>query len=170
MSAVTDRMVLRYAPEESFGEFASGGEAMRTLLITSENLTPQFNTIEDDTVIGTRRVRDLIRVGRHAEGDVNFNLIHGNVDDLLQGALCDSWESDVLSDSGERHSFAFEKHFQDVNEFWAMRGARIRTFGLNFALEDIIRGSFGVMGKGAVFSGATIGTGPPWEPCSTSPW
>jgi hypothetical protein len=157
----TDSMVMRYAVEESYGELASGGQAFQNLVITSETLTTQFNTIESEGVLGDRQLRDLVRVGTVAQGDINAELSYTALDDLLTGALCDAWLSNVIENGSDKVSFAFEKDFSDLTQFYAFRGCRVGGLQLNFELRRQIRAVIGVMGRGGVFAGSTIGTGAP---------
>lgn len=157
----TDSMIMRYAVEESYGVLASGGQALQNLVVTSETLTSQFNTIESEGVLGDRQLRDLVRVGAMAQGDINAELSYGALDDLLTGAFCDAWASGVLENGADKISFALEKDFSDVTQFYAFRGCRIGGLQINMELQQQIRAVVSVMGRGGVFAGATIGTGTP---------
>lgn len=156
----TDSMVMRYAVEESYGELASA-QALKNLVIVSETLTSQFNTIESEGVLGDRQLRDLVRVGTMAQGDLNTELSYAALDDLLTGALCDAWVSDVIENGSDKVSFAFEKDFADLTKYYAFRGCRVGGFRLNLDLQQQIRAVISVMGRGGVFADATIGTGTP---------
>ena len=157
----SDRMAMRYLREDSFG--VPGSKPLQTLLVTSETLTTNFTTIESETVIGDRQVRDLVRTGRLAQGDINFELIYGNLDDLLCGALANEWVSNVLENDSDLISFAFEKDFTDLGLLYAFLGCRVGGLTLNFAVQQQIRGTLSVMGKGGVFASASasIGAGSP---------
>lgn len=159
--ATSDRMAMRYIREDSFGVPASG--PLSTLVITSENLVPDFQTTESESTIGDRQVREVVRTGRMSQGDINFELIHGNIDDLLTGALADEWASDVLENASDMISFAFEKDFADIGVLYALLGCRVGGLSLNFPLADRITGALNVMGKGAAFESgsASIGVGTP---------
>lgn len=157
----TDSMVMRYAVEDVYGELASGGQALKNLVITSETLTSQFNTIESEGVLGDRQLRDLVRVGSMAQGDINAELSYAALDDILTGALCDSWLSGVIENGSDKVSFAFEKDFSDLTQFYAFRGCRVGGFQLNLELQQQIRAVISVMGRGGVFATSTIGTGSP---------
>jgi hypothetical protein len=161
--ATTDRMAFRYAIEDSYGELESGGTALQDLLITSETLTDELNIIESEVVLGDRQIHDLIRVGQVCRRNIVTELRHENLDDLLQGALAASWVSDTLENGSSKLSYAFEKHMQDIAQFFAFRGCRLGGIDLDFALQRIISATIPVLGRGGVFAGSTIGTGSPTE-------
>lgn len=56
-------------------------------------------------------------------------------------------------------SFTLEKEFSDVTEFISFAGARVDTWGLNFAPNAVVDGSFAFKAKTGVAAGATVGTG-----------
>lgn len=157
--AQTDRMAMRYIREDSFGVPASG--PLSTLLITSEDLTTNFTTTQSESVIGDRQVFELVRTGQTAQGSINFELIYGNIDQLLAGALANDWSTDTLENGNDLISFAFEKNFQDIGLIYAFLGCRIGGFSMNFPLTEKITGSVNVLGKAGILPSGSIGTGQP---------
>lgn len=159
-NALTDRMAFRYSRETVYG--ITDAVAMQTLLITSEDFTSAFPTVESESVTGERQVVDVVRVGSDGAGSANFELMYGNLDDLLEGAMCAEWDtSDSIENGNFLISFSIEKHFQDITQFQAFKGCRVGTMVLNFVPRQRITGSMALMGRGGVFNTVTIGTGSP---------
>lgn len=160
--ASTDRMALRYFVEGTYGETApSPAPTLSTLLIISESLTTNFDTVESEAVIGDRQVQDVIRVGKICEGEINTELEYSNLDDFFGGALAAAWSTDTLENGNALISYGIEKHMQDLGLFYRFAGCRVNTLSVQMALQSIITGSLGVMGKGGVFATSTIGDGSP---------
>jgi len=160
--ATTDAMAFRYFVESTYGDATpSPAPALNTLLITSESLTTNFDTVESEAVVGDRQVQDIVRVGQIGEGDINAELNYSNLDDLFQGALADEWLSNVLENSSTLISYGLEKDMTDLSKYYRFVGARVNTLSVNMALQSMITGTVGVMAKGGIFANATIGDGSP---------
>lgn len=161
MASSSDRMAFRYVRESSFGNPAS--EPAKTLLYTRESLTPQFEYFESETILGDRQVRGATRSGRTVSGDVDTELIYGNLDDLLEGALADTWSSDVLVNGSDLISFALEKDFQDVNIRTQFFGCRVGSLAVNMPIAAPITATVGFVGSSFLVpsGGTSIGVGQP---------
>lgn len=160
--ADSNTVALRYLAETTWG--TTPGSAMQNLRYTGESLTETEESTESAEIITDRQLRDVIRTGRSTSGGVNFELSYGTLDDLLQGALCDTWASNVLENGTERHSFTFEKEIvvdgSPSSHFLTIPGFRIGQMDLQFTLGSVITGSLSGMGKAMVSNSATAGTGP----------
>jgi hypothetical protein len=55
-----------------------------------------------------------------------------------------------------KKSYLVEKHFADINQFISFRGCRVGTWAMDVTAEQIITGSFGLLGAGAFPAGATV--------------
>jgi len=55
-----------------------------------------------------------------------------------------------------KYSYLVEKSFNDVTQFIHYRGMRVSTWAMNIEAEQIITGSFGLLGSRAVSQGTTI--------------
>lgn len=165
MGAITDRMAMRYLREDAIK--VPGSKPLKTLGITSESLTTQLDFTESETVIGDRQLQDTVKVAERVQGSIEFELLYGNIDDLLEGALANDWEgspvANVLENGDEDISFAFEKDFGDIGVLAQFLGCKIDTFGMTFPLREKITGSMSVLGSQGQFASgsASIGTGSP---------
>ena len=167
--ATTDNLAFRYFTETAYGEVNSPAPTLSTLLVVSESLTTNFETIESEAVVGDRQVADIVRVGKIAEGDINCELNFSNLDDLLTGALADTWESGVLENGSDLISFGLEKAMSDLSIYYAFLGARVNTFSCEMALQSMIKASIGVMAKGGAFGASSFGDGSPSAATSNEP-
>lgn len=165
----SNRMAFRYLKETVWG--TTPAAAMKTLRVTGESINDVTATTESQEIRSDRQLADIIRVGKSAAGDVNFELSYGTLDEFLEAALCSTWQTDqglagaeigtdLLENGTTKSSFSLEKQFEDLtNVFLSTKGFRINTLNLNFALRSVITGSFGGMGKRLVPAAASIGTG-----------
>lgn len=58
-----------------------------------------------------------------------------------------------------RKSYTLEKAFTDITQFISYRGMVVSNMNLNITANEIVTGDFGFMGKNAVISATTCGTG-----------
>src|SRR5262245_47091959 len=55
-----------------------------------------------------------------------------------------------------KKSFLVEKNFGDITQFISFRGMRVGSWSMNMEAEQIITGSFGLVGAGAFRAGTTV--------------
>lgn len=55
-----------------------------------------------------------------------------------------------------KKSYLFEKGFLDIDEYISFRGCRVGTWSMNVQAEQIVTGTFGIIGAGAFGAGSTI--------------
>lgn len=159
-AAQSDRVGLAYVEESSFGVFPSGPPTLKDLRITGETLGQDTQTTESQEIRPDRMTVETARTNISAAGDINFELSYGSFDDLLEGALCNSWATNVLTQGTEIHSYSFERSYEDLsNEFVKLVGMMVETFNLAVSAENLVTGSFGFMGKSEASATATGGDG-----------
>lgn len=134
----------------------------RKLRYTGDSLKHNRQNITSNEIRPDRNVADLVQVAGGAEGAVNFELSYGAFDDLIAAALCGSWNADKVKNGVEKHSFTLEKTYEQgtTDSFIRFTGAMVNTMSLNVAVQEIVTGSFGFMGKGgsvgtSIIAGAT---------------
>jgi hypothetical protein len=160
MSAEADRVALRYIREATYGETPSA--ALKTLRIVTESISDSIEYDQSEESVGDRQVLDLVKSGQVSSGEIAGELSFANLDDLLPGAFAGEWSTNVLANGAERISYSFEKDFQDLTDiYYAFRGMRIGSFGLDMEPRSKIRFSMGVEGLGGIRPVASIGTGSP---------
>lgn len=55
-----------------------------------------------------------------------------------------------------KYSYLFEKSFGDITQFISFRGMRVGTWSMNVEAEQIVTGTFGLVGAGAFRAGTTV--------------
>lgn len=89
----SNRVTVRYVEEGSWASTASAAPPMVELPLTSESLKSSVNTVISDTIRSDRNIQDVVIVGGGAGGDLGFELVYSDWDELLEGAL----QSDIVT-------------------------------------------------------------------------
>jgi hypothetical protein len=122
-----------------------------------------LNVVKDNFVSNEIRNDRQIVDSRHGlkriEGDINFELGYGYLDDFLEAALFGSWTTNVLKAGTTAKYFSIERAFNDVAQFMVFKGCMIDRLTLNVQPNAMITGSFGIVGKDVAVSGATVDAG-----------
>lgn len=129
-----------------------------------------FNDSGNGFVSGNIIVNQWIRVSGFTTAANNgyfkvSSVVAGKVV-VTGGTLVDEVAGDTVTIKGSmlkqgttRTSFTFEKEYPDITEFVAFTGMKVGQMNLTISPGSIINGSFSLMGKQALASGATVGTG-----------
>lgn len=137
--------------------------AFNLLRITGETLTANYETLISNEIRPDATVSDIRRTGVSVAGDVNFEL-HSDPDfDVMLGAaLRGAWATNTLKGGVLRPSYTFERKIvgSGGNAYMQFAGSRIGGMSLNLTPDEIITGSFRVMGTAhgaddAIITGAT---------------
>ena len=157
----SNRVGLRYIEEVTWNTLP-GTPTMAPIRFTGESLVPNVENITSEEIRSDRMVTDLIQVSRSNTGGFDFELSDGTFDTLLEGALFDDWNTDVLKNSTIEHSYSIEKALLDIDEYFLFKGMMVNSFSLTLATSSIAKGSFDFLGSGAtlaqVTNAATIST------------
>ena len=130
----------------------------QNLRYTGEGFNFDTETVKSNEIREDRNVADLIRVGRSASGNFDFELSYGTYDSILESALFGAWTADVLKNGNTEKSFSFEKKFETgaTDAFLRYVGCFANEFSLNAEAGQILTGSFGFIGKGGTVGSAII--------------
>jgi len=100
----TNRVLLAYVEESTFGVTPSGPPTLQNMRYTQESLVQATEVVQSQEIRSDRQVPDHVRTGIRAEGDIGLELSYGAYDDLLQAALQSAdWsaeESVAAADTG----------------------------------------------------------------------
>ena len=145
--------------ETTFGVTPSTPE-MTQLRHTSCSLVLSKDTFQSNELRSDRQVAD-VRVGaQKISGDIGLELMYGDYDNLLEGALFGSWNSNVLKAGTTQKSFTIERQFKDITQYGVFTGCTVDKFSLDIKPNAIVTGSFSVVGKGASYSGTPLDASP----------
>jgi len=90
--ASTSRVQLRYVRELVFGETPNLPSVTRELRFTGESLNFNLTKETSQEINADRASSSQVAVGAEASGSINFELSYAEYDELLSGALQDSWQ------------------------------------------------------------------------------
>lgn len=83
--ADTSQVVLRYMPEDTWGEIPT--TALKELRLTGESLKVDRQTTQSEEIRDDRQITDIIATKVEASGGINGEFSYGAYDDLLEAAL-----------------------------------------------------------------------------------
>ena len=129
-----------------------------TVRLTSESLSATPNVNQSSEIRADRMVADQFIVSTASEGSMDFELsATGATDVLLEGAMYDSWTTDVLKIGTEKHSYSIEKAYTDLtaNHYTVFSGCVISQMSLNVAYGEPVTGSFEIAGASVTPASAT---------------
>lgn len=120
--------------------------------------------------LGGRFVKCHRHGNRQVGGDTAFELSYQDFDDMLQAALCGTWEADTpsvgtdeLTVGSTRRTFTLERNFADISQYIRYTGCEVNTFSLSVAPNAAVTGSIGFVGAdqdatNTLVAGATYGS------------
>lgn len=147
--------------------------AFKTLRITGETLVAAYDTLVSNELRADATVADVRRTGLSVSGDINFELSRdANLEDVIAAALrCSAWSANVAKGGVAKPSFTLERKVigSAATAYMRFTGSRFGGMSLSFTPDEIVTGSFKVMGTGhtaatSIIAGATYdaaGTNPP---------
>lgn len=149
-----NRVGLRYIEEVTWNSLP-GTPTMTPLRYTGESLIPSVENIISAEIRDDRMISDLVQVSRSNTGGFEFELSATSFDDLIEGALFNSWVTNVLKNGTERHSYSIEKAHLDIDEYFLFTGMMVNSMTLTLATSAIASGSFDLLGSAATLGQAT---------------
>lgn len=165
---------IAYVAETVFGT-TPATPSFKTFRATGGGPRTNKTTGMSDEIQADRNVRDEYQLGQDVTGAYAFELTYGNLDDLLEGALFNTWATNVLKNGATPKSFTFEEAIDlgaGAKSFSRFDGCMISTLSLAITARAAITGSLGLMGQNelidtAIVTGATYAA-PGTTPVSTS--
>jgi len=149
-----NRVGLRYIEEVTWNTLP-GTPTMTPLRYTGESLIPSVENIVSAEIRDDRMISDLVQVSRSNTGGFELELSAASFDDLMEGALFNSWSTDVLKNGTEKHSYSIEKALLDIDEYFLFTGMMVNSMTLTLATSAIASGSFDLLGSAATLGQAT---------------
>ena len=131
---------------------------MQAIRLTSDSMIPAIDTIISEELRDDRMVSDLIQISRSNTGGFDFELSATTFDTLFEGALFNSWATNVLKNGVEEHSYSIEKALLDIDEYFMFTGMMVNGLTLTLATSSIAKGSFDFLGAGAALTQSTGAT------------
>jgi hypothetical protein len=139
-----------------------------------------FNThsldLTKDRVEGNEIQADRMpRVDRHgnkqAGGSIETDLRKGDFDELMESAFLSSFSSDVLKVGTAPKYFTMEDSAEDISQYRLFTGMSVSTMSVSIAPNQMVTGTFDMVGKTMTQSGSTGSTGgTPTDASSNAPF
>lgn len=95
MPADSNRLLLGYYRESTFGGGVSGAPSLKTVRCTGESLKPDIQTVVSQELRSDRRKSDVVRVGASVSGGTPIELSYGTYDDWWESTFMSAWSSPV---------------------------------------------------------------------------
>lgn len=147
-----------FAKETVYDTIPTGATPLwDTLRFTGESFSATPVTNASEEVRSDRMIADQFKVSTEVGGGFDFEFSADTFDDLMEGAMYDTWTAGVLKIGVEEHSFSVEKEFSDLtaNHFIVFSGERVGEMSLGFTYGEAVKGSFVMAGASVVASSLT---------------
>lgn len=147
--------------------------SMSRLRNTGCTLATTKQTFVSEEMTGDRMIPNVRHGSKQVGGDINFELSHSSLDDLLEAVLGGTWATNILKAGITRRSFSMLRHYSDLQTadkpYHMFTGSELNTLNLSIPTGGIITGSFGVLGKSQALAtipptGAVLGSANTNEP------
>lgn len=140
------RSSLSYIVESTFGTTPSTGN------FTNIPFTTHSLNLTKERVVGNDIQSDRMpRVDRHGNkqvsGDIVVDLRDGDYDPLLEAAMLNTWNNNVLKVGTTPKYFSIEDYAADIDYARLFTGMTVNTMAMSIAPNQMITTTFGMVGK-----------------------
>ncbi len=144
------RSSLSYIVESTFGTTPAGNFQNLPFSTHSLNMTKE-------RVAGTDIQADrMSRVDRHGNrqvaGEITADLRDTDYDDLLESAMLNTWNANVLKVGTVPKYFSIEDYAADIDQSRLFTGCSVNTLAVSLAPNAMVTGTFGIVGKDMTIS------------------
>ncbi len=153
---------LRYISEQDWGTTPSS-PTLISLRHTSCSLVLSKDGFQSNELRSDRQISDFRHGVKRVQGDIGIELSYGEYDTLLEAALFGTWGGggdNVLKAGTTAKFMTLERAFSDITQFGVFTGCMINSFSLSIPANNIVTGSFGIVGKDGSYSGTALDAAP----------
>lgn len=168
--------------EVNYGE-TPVNPALDLVRITGTTLGLSKDSLQSGEIRADRQISDFRLGANQVSGDINFELSYGSFDQFLQAVLLSTaWLADTpvlgtqqIKSGQTRASFTMVRHFADLiagqKPYHIYRGVELNTLSLQISANDMVTGTFGVVGQSQTLADDLTALGTPTYPApsTTSP-
>ena len=157
-----NRVGLRFIEEVTWNT-TPATPTMQALRFTGENLGHAIDNTQSQEIRDDRNIADTVQTLARNQGGFDFELSCTSFDNLMEGALFNTWATDVLKNGTTKKFFTIEKAMLDEAEFFTFTGQIVSSMSMTLAASSIITGRMDFMGSDAALAqvtGATAVTAP----------
>jgi len=145
------RSSLSYITETTFGTTPAGN--FQNLPFTSHSLNMTKDRVEGTDIQADRMSRVDRHGNRQVAGDITGDLRDGDFDELLESAMLNTWSTNVLKVGTTPKYFSIEDYAADIDQARLFTGCSVNTLGVSLAPNQMVTGTFGMVGKSMSMSG-----------------
>ncbi|MGI9143586.1 MAG: phage tail tube protein [Fluviibacter sp.] len=163
------RSSLAYIAESTFGTTPST-PTLANLPINSHSLDLTKDRVEGNEIQADRMPRVDRHGNRQAGGSIEVDLRKGDFDALLESAFLSSFSTNVLKIGTTPKFFSMEDRAVDVNQYRLFKGMSVSTLSVSIAPNQMVTGTFEMVGKDMVQSGTSATASPITAASSNAPF
>lgn len=159
-NANNSRVRVLYCVEATLGVSPTTAGSYKPLRCTGQSLELNKSTFQSQESRTDRNIADFRHGGKKVGGDIDFELMPTDLDDLITAALCNSFTSKVCKNGVLQKTFSIEVGHMDINQFRLYKGCLIDKLTINAKPGAMVTGKISVAGLDMVLSGASIDSAP----------
>jgi hypothetical protein len=152
------RSSLAYIAETAFGT-TPATPTFANLPINSHSLDLTKDRVEGNEIQADRMPRVDRHGNKQATGSLEVDLRKGDFDELIESAFLNSYVTDVLKVGTTPKFFSMEDAANDISQFRLFTGLSVSSMSVSIAPNQMVTGSFDMVGKSMTQSAATGSTG-----------
>ena len=152
------RSSLAYIAETAFGT-TPATPTFANLPINSHSLDLTKDRVEGNEIQSDRMPRVDRHGNKQATGSLEVDLRKGDFDELIESAFLNSYVTNVLKVGTTPKFFSMEDAANDISQFRLFTGLSVSSMNVSIAPNQMVTGSFDMVGKSMTQSGATGSTG-----------
>jgi hypothetical protein len=149
-----NRVGLRFIEEVTWNT-TPATPTMQAIRFTGENLGHAIDNTQSQEIRDDRNVADTVQTLARNQGGFDFELSCTSFDNLMEGALFNTWATDVLKNGTTKKFFTIEKAALDEDEFFNFSGQIVSSMSMTVAASSIVTGRFDFMGSDASLAQTT---------------
>ena len=152
------RSSLAYIAETTFGTTPST-PTFANLPVNSHSLDLTKDRVEGNEIQADRMPRVDRHGNKQAGGSIEADLRKGDFDALCESAFLSSFSTDVLKIGTTPKFFSMEDAANDIDQYRLFTGLSVSTMSVSIAPNQMVTGTFEMVGKAMKQSGTTGSTG-----------
>ena len=152
------RSSLSYIAESAFGTTPST-PTFANLPFNTHSLDLTKDRVEGNEIQADRMPRVDRHGNKQAGGSIEVDLRKGDFDELLESAFLNTYSTNVLKIGTTPKYFSFEDAANDIAQFRLFTGMAVSTLNVSIAPNQMVTGTFDLVGKTMTQAGTTASTG-----------
>jgi hypothetical protein len=152
------RSSLSYIAESAFGTTPST-PTFANLPFNTHSLDLTKDRVEGNEIQADRMPRVDRHGNKQAGGSIEVDLRKGDFDELFESAFLNSYSTNVLKIGTTPKYFSFEDAANDISQFRLFTGMAVSTLNVSIAPNQMVTGTFDLVGKTMTQAATTASTG-----------